>query len=116
MGALLIIFVVDSIDIVLHGIINELFIRRVEHGRWLEIAGDTFGAFLHVLYVIVGMVAFVLRGKQLRWWLKSLHLAKEGWMKYIDKVLFVFEYYKTTEMNSALGFLFNFLFSGKLTV
>ena len=33
MGALLIIFGVDGIDIVLHGIINELFIRRVEHGR-----------------------------------------------------------------------------------
>jgi hypothetical protein len=45
---------------VFHGLIDEAFIGRVEHGRGLEVARYAFGAFLHVLYVVVSVVAFVV--------------------------------------------------------
>lgn len=65
-GAFLIFFGVDSVDIVFHGFIYKAFIGRMEHGRGLEVARYAFGAFLHVLYVVVSVVAFVLRGEELR--------------------------------------------------
>ncbi len=115
MGTLVIIFGVDRIDIVFHSIINESFIWRVEHRRWLNVAGDAFGAFFHILYVVVWMVvALVLGSEQLRWWLESLHFENMKWMKFIDKVLFFFEYYKATEINSAFSCFIELFYSNRI--
>ena len=65
-SAFLIFFGVDSVDIVFQGFIYKAFIGRIEHGRGLKVTRYTFGAFLHVLYVAVSVVTFILRGEKLR--------------------------------------------------
>jgi hypothetical protein len=65
-GAFLIFFGVNRVDVVFHGFIYKAFIGRIEHGRGLKVTRYTFGAFLHVLYVVISVVTFVLRGEELR--------------------------------------------------